>query len=143
MIKCAKKRLCVNYRCLPAKCLRARVCVCVCARWGHGHDREVSQLANANDFVDKNGQAWHTDPPNQGRRRQADVIHQNAGPTPAARRAKTLVEILSLFFPDEHLQKIVDYSQQKANILGIDVHFTLSSLKALIGFMLYRGASQD
>lgn len=108
---------------------------------GRGRGREVSQPVN--DFVDKNGQAWHIDPPNQGRRRQADIIHQHAGPTPSARRAKTPAEIWSLFFPDDHLQKIVDYSQEKADILGINVHFTLSSLKALIGFMLYRGASQD
>lgn len=96
----------------------------------------------ANALIDKNGHEWSFSPPTTGRQCQANIIRERPGPRRIAIK-DSLLQTWQLFLPDDELAKIVRYSQQKADHIGVDVQLTLAGLKALIGFMYYRGACLD
>ena len=93
---------------------------------------------------DKNGVLWSFDPPNPvGRRRAADIFREQGG-VPAAHAVKdSVLETFELFFTNEMLEKVVQYSQLKADNLNFNVRLTIESLKAYIAICYYRGANHD
>jgi hypothetical protein len=96
----------------------------------------------ARECVDKNGLEWHRDPPQQHRRGLENIRRREAGPIPEAHK-NTLAKTWELYMTPKIIQNIVNYSKQKADSLGVDPPFTTTSLKAVIGFMYFRGASFD
>lgn len=105
------------------------------------NDSEVSQEADL--LIDKDGQRWSLEPPaTRGRRDASNVFHRRPGPKPSACKDSVL-QTWQLFFTDQLLRKILHYSQQKANELGIDTALTLVQLKAFIGILYFRGLNND
>lgn len=97
----------------------------------------------SNNLMDKNNHLWSTQCPETNRRRGAEnVIRDRAGPTSCAKK-ETKLETWSLFFPEEMLQKIVRYSQKKADLLEICVRLDIDQLRAYIGILYFRGAHHD
>ena len=96
-----------------------------------------------NNLVDKNNHIWSTQCPEARRRRGAEnIIRNRAGPTSCAKK-ETKLETWSLFFPDELLNKIVRYSQKKADLLEIPVRLDIDQLRAYFGILYFRGAHHD
>ena len=92
-----------------------------------------------NLWTDKNEQNGAHDPPLQRRRRQENVLHGQGGPHQEVRK-DSLLEVWEMSLPDSELQKIADFSKIKAVELDIPTEdLTLSSLKAIIGFIYFRG----
>ena len=58
-------------------------------------------------------------------------------------RLLSLSATWELFFPDELLQEIVNCTKKKAEAANHHKNISVSSLKAAIGFMYFRGANFD
>ena len=69
-------------------------------------------------------------------------MRHNGGPRPLAYK-DSLRETWELFFPDEALEQIVNYTMMKTESAGEYKEPSVCSLKAAIGFMYFRGASFD
>ena len=114
-----------------------------------GDDVQIDDSSDSeednNEFLDKNGGRWNLLQKNtdsRGRRTQANVIRQNAGPTREAHRA-SIGDTWRLFFTVELEEKIVEYTRLKAQSLGVDFQFDIVGLEAYIAICYFRGVSGD
>lgn len=89
---------------------------------------------------DKNENLWSPEPPIERRRRRENILRNTGGPTDRARKT-CLLETWELFFPDEDLSKIVRYTTTNAEVAREYRELFMSTLKAAIGFMHFRGAN--
>ena len=94
-------------------------------------------------FYDKNGREWFSEPPVRRRRDAANVIHANMGRATPCAVKDTILETWELFLPDSTLEKMVRYSQQKADQLGLSIQLTIVQLKAYCAILYYRGVFGD
>ena len=108
-----------------------------------GDSEEEEVIDTDNLLIDKDGQQWSMNPPDfRGRRDTANVLRQRTGPKPSANQ-ECLLLTWQLFFTNHLLTKIVSYSQQKADEIGLDVTLTIVQLKAFIGILYFRGINND
>lgn len=95
-------------------------------------------------LIDKNGHSWSEVPPIQRRRGAADILACKGGPTPASKKT-SILETWQLFFTDKLLEDILAHSVRKLHLMHLDKPplLTISSLKAYIGVLYFRGANAD
>ena len=113
------------------------------------HPQEENELCeeprdhgDVESLRDENGHQWSYIPPAAGRRGTENVVRERSGPTLEARK-DTKLETWNLFFPDVMLDKIVQYSQLKADALGIEIQLDVLQLRAYIAVHYYRGVHHD
>lgn len=107
------------------------------------NEEEDEQVQPQQLYTDKNGNVWQGQPNAQvGRRNIANVIYEASGPTRRAYK-DTILETWQLFFSDQLLQKIVNYTNAYAVTIDPNVNFDLVSFKAFIGILYWRGAYND
>lgn len=106
--------------------------------------RMAAQGEDVNQLTDKNGNVWSEVAPVIRRRGAENILQHVGGPT-AQSNQDSIVKTFQLFFTDEMLNDIVLYSSNKLATLNLRERYelTLSSLKAYIGIMYYRGANGD
>ena len=96
-----------------------------------------------NDLTSKDGSVWQCEVPVLlGRRDASNVLHSRGGPKSTARKS-TLHDTWLLFFTEEILSTIIQYSNSKAEDLNVTLRFDVPSLKAVFGLLYFRGASLD
>lgn len=110
----------------------------------HVRETEISLTSQNSEemYIDKNGQRWYSEGPVQRRRDAANILRKSGGPTNASVK-DTKMETWQLFWTDDLLQKVLRFSQMKADGLSLPIHLTMSSLKAYIAILYFRGANQD
>lgn len=96
-------------------------------------------------ILTKTGFAWSSSPPILHRRGAHNIIREVGGPTPESKKGQHCGDISIIFFTDEMLTDILQFSIAKLTTTNLSEQYdlTLPSLKAYIAILYYRGINGD